>query len=180
MKYSFFILLSMVMVNPPQLLFDFGSKNTTDNWYIVNDDVMGGRSTSTLQETDNSIRFEGSISLENNGGFASIRSPRKSYDLSSYKTVSIRFRSTGRDFGIVLERYRRFYLPTHKLIFGSDTNEWTTISFPVSTFKTQILGADTGNFIDTETLKNIERIGIILFDKKEGEFAVEIDYIRFE
>lgn len=177
---SVFILFSMLFAAPPQLVFDFGSKDTTSNWYIVNDDVMGGRSTSTLEEAENSIRFEGSISLENNGGFASIRSPRKLYDLSSYKTITIRFKSTGRDFGIVLERYRRFYLPTHKLVFSSDTNEWNTVSFPINAFKKQILGRDIGGFIDTKTLKNIERIGIILFDKKEGDFAVEIDYIRFE
>ena len=46
-----------------------------DKWGIVNDGVMGGISQSNiyLNEVDNII-FAGNVSLENNGGFASIRS----------------------------------------------------------------------------------------------------------
>ena len=45
-----------------------------DKWRIVNDGVMGGISKSNiyLNEVSNII-FAGNVSLENNGGFASIR-----------------------------------------------------------------------------------------------------------
>jgi len=174
------IVLLFMLSNTPPLLFDFGSKKMETNWYVVNDDVMGGLSTSSMIESTNSIVFKGTISLKNNGGFASIRSPRKSYDLSAFKTISLRFKSTGREFGIVLERYNRFYRPTHQLVFSSDSNEWVTATFPIKTFKERVLGKETGNFIDIETLEKIERIGIILFDKKEGAFSLEVDYIRFD
>ena len=44
------------------------------NWNIVNDDVMGGISRSSLSMNDeNNLIFSGYLSLENNGGFASSR-----------------------------------------------------------------------------------------------------------
>ena len=45
-----------------------------DNWNIVNDDVMGGISTSYLSVSDEkNLIFNGNLSLKNNGGFASSR-----------------------------------------------------------------------------------------------------------
>lgn len=44
-------------------------------WRIVNDGVMGGLSTSRVGRTGEALRFAGEISLQNNGGFASIRRP---------------------------------------------------------------------------------------------------------
>ena len=45
-----------------------------ENWIIVNDDVMGGISKSKLYiDKYNNLVFNGYLSLENNGGFASCR-----------------------------------------------------------------------------------------------------------
>ena len=55
------------------LLLLSGSGDLTLHWQIVNDSVMGGLSTSQAYEKDNSLIFTGNVSLENNGGFASIR-----------------------------------------------------------------------------------------------------------
>ena len=44
-------------------------------WWVVNDTVMGGRSRSAWSEPDPQFAvFEGYLSLENNGGFTSVRS----------------------------------------------------------------------------------------------------------
>jgi monofunctional biosynthetic peptidoglycan transglycosylase len=44
-------------------------------WRIVNDGVMGGVSASRVGRAGDALRFAGEISLENNGGFASMRRP---------------------------------------------------------------------------------------------------------
>jgi monofunctional biosynthetic peptidoglycan transglycosylase len=44
-------------------------------WRIVNDGVMGGVSSSRVGRAGEALRFEGVISLENNGGFASMKRP---------------------------------------------------------------------------------------------------------
>ena len=61
-----------------------------DNWNIVNDDVMGGISTSYLSVSDGkSLIFNGNLSLENNGGFASTRHRFKEQTLASVKSFKI-------------------------------------------------------------------------------------------
>lgn len=45
-----------------------------DQWYVVNDNVMGGVSNSSMVFTENeTLVFKGRVSLDNNGGFASVR-----------------------------------------------------------------------------------------------------------
>lgn len=58
---------------PP--VFDFGADGSADGWGVVNDTVMGGVSSGQLTLTDGALVFTGDLSLENNGGFASMRSP---------------------------------------------------------------------------------------------------------
>ena len=49
------------------IIFDFNQKADLKNWYIVDDDVMGGKSSSTIQlNAEGHGVFEGEISLENN------------------------------------------------------------------------------------------------------------------
>lgn len=57
-------------------LVDLGDANAVAGWTTVNDPVMGGKSTSQVTFGGGGLRFAGSISLENNGGFASARGPR--------------------------------------------------------------------------------------------------------
>ena len=57
-----------------------------DKWGIVNDGVMGGISQSNIYLNEvNNIIFAGNISLENNGGFASIR---RGFDGNQLKEAS--------------------------------------------------------------------------------------------
>ena len=63
------------------------------NWSIVNDDVMGGISTSFLSLNDeNNLIFNGNLSLENNGGFASSRMVIADKNLTGVKSIKIKFK----------------------------------------------------------------------------------------
>ena len=58
------------------VLIDFDDAAAVSGWTTVNDPVMGGRSTSQVGFGEGGLVFSGSISLENNGGFASARGPQ--------------------------------------------------------------------------------------------------------
>ena len=60
---------------PAVVLLDFTDAGDMAAWTTINDPVMGGRSTSTVTFGDGGMVFSGTISLENNGGFASARGP---------------------------------------------------------------------------------------------------------
>lgn len=56
-------------------LFVFTSPDSATEWSVVNDTVMGGVSSGQLVVDNGALVFSGELSLDNNGGFASVRSP---------------------------------------------------------------------------------------------------------
>ncbi len=100
------ILLVMGIKTALVIEYDFGKQGDTENWNIINDGVMGGLSKGHITTTDSTIMFYGTISLQNDGGFTSYKSPFGSYDLSEIQTISIRYRSTGQGIGLTLENDR--------------------------------------------------------------------------
>ncbi len=57
------------------VLVDLSNPGEVATWTTVNDPVMGGRSTSAVTFGNGGLVFSGTLSLENNGGFASARGP---------------------------------------------------------------------------------------------------------
>jgi len=58
-----------------RVLFKFDNAEAAKAWQTVNDGVMGGRSDGRFKINDEKkMEFFGTLSLENNGGFASVRS----------------------------------------------------------------------------------------------------------
>jgi len=163
-----------------QYIIDFGSSSDSQKWTTVVDGVMGGKSTSDLMELNNSILFSGEISLENNGGFASLRGVRNYENLSDYSTVEIKYRSIGQDFALRLLKHEAFYLPYFKHGFETTNWDWKTVSIPLDLFSEYRLSDKTGNSITSDELQKINRLGIIVSNKIEGEFKIEIDYIKFQ
>ncbi|MEW5755544.1 MAG: CIA30 family protein [Pseudomonadota bacterium] len=65
-------------------------------WRPINDGVMGGLSGSQIIATGNGTAlFTGTVSLERNGGFASIRTDLQCRDLSEYSGLYLRVRGDG-------------------------------------------------------------------------------------
>ena len=101
-------------------------------------------------------------------------------DLSDFTTVKIKFKSSGRNFDLNLATSEAYYKPNYKHQFGSTTGEWEIVKLKLSDFKQYTMGRVSGPNIGKKDLENILRIGIMLSDKKEGPFEIEIDYIEFE
>lgn len=175
----FSITLSVLMSLSPYTI-DFGQDKDGANWRVIVDGVMGGLSTGKATFKENSVVFTGSISLENNGGFSSYRMPFGEYDLSAYKEVEIKYRSTGGEFGLMLERYQQFYYPYHTKNLPDSKGEWRTVSFNLSDFDEIRLADKTGNKLQAADLAEIIRIGFMKLDKKEGPFELEVDYLTFK
>ena len=57
------------------VLAEFGSEVSVNAWYVQNDTVMGGVSSSELSWNDGDLLFSGNLSTDNNGGFTSMRGP---------------------------------------------------------------------------------------------------------
>jgi hypothetical protein len=86
-----------------RLIYDFEGQDTAALWVRVNDGVMGGLSQSTLTLTQESTAvFAGTLSLENNGGFASVRTYPYDFGLGEYEGLTFRVRGDGRGYKLRL------------------------------------------------------------------------------
>ena len=63
------ILLLLLTMSASQIELDMA----LEPWRAINDGVMGGVSVGRMVATDRGLRFEGELSLENNGGAAAGR-----------------------------------------------------------------------------------------------------------
>ena len=80
----------------PKALFDFTGADAAKEWQTINDGVMGGVSEGKFKITDKkTLEFYGTLSLENNGGFASVRSKAKKLGLEKGDVLVARSGATG-------------------------------------------------------------------------------------
>jgi hypothetical protein len=73
----------ILMTSPALLLTDFTSDSPDLGWYVVNDNVMGGRSEGDFKEKQGNLHFSGRTNT-NGGGFSSIRTQPMQLDLAQY------------------------------------------------------------------------------------------------
>ncbi len=164
------------------LTIDFGTNKDGDTWRIVNDGVMGGLSQSNAVLTDDSVQFKGDVSLENNGGFASMRTLITEGALTHCKTMTLRYKSNNKDriFGLSLKNSQRYYIPYYKYTFTPKTTDWEKITINLSDFKHYKISEIIGDQMPIKALEEVFNIALIISDKKAGSFDIEIDYIKFE
>lgn len=180
MQFILFLFMSMFSVSQPVFQIDFGNEKDGQDWRIINDGVMGGLSKGYLDFQEDVVVFKGEVSLANNGGFTSFRSPYQSFDLSAYEKVVIRLKSTGYPISFTLNTDQRWYQPYFKQAIVVNDTDWQTIELPLKDFKAYRLGQNLGYGLDKTTAAGVIRLGFITDSKKESTFEAMIDYVRFE
>ena len=170
-------IISMLSLNGQTIDIVFPEKDIgVDNWNIVNDGVMGGISTSSLSINNNSnLIFKGYLSLENNGGFASSRMSIKKNILDNVKSFKIKFKGDGNKYKLRLRQDNKRV--SYSCDFITIKNKWTEVDIPIKDFKATWRGYSYPNYSSIETDK-INSIGLQISDKQEGNFTLEIKYIK--
>ncbi len=177
----FYLLFILVYMNQKETYkIDFGITKKGTNWRIVNDGVMGGLSKGQKVLTENSIVFKGEVSLDNNGGFSSLRhSLENNNKIAKFEELKIRYRSSGISQAITFAVSRRWYVPNYKTSIKNTNGEWKTIRIKLTDFKKYYIGRAMNESLVTETLEEIIQIGIITDEKKYGDFEFEVDFLEF-
>lgn len=170
------VTLDADLANGPRL-FDFSSKGTAENWYAINDGVMGGVSSGRITGTDEgTVMFEGQVSLENNGGFASVRSRPRPLDLTGYDGLRLRVRGDGNRYKINFKTAESFDGLLYRAVFHTQPGRWQTIEIPFSEFEPTYKGRVVDN-APAADLSRVRSLGMMISDKQAGPFAIEIDWI---
>ena len=127
---------------------------------------------------ENSMVFWGEVSLENNGGFSSLRSNFSNKQLSQFEKVSLRYRSKGISLAMTFSVSNRWYVPNYKFSLASTGGEWSMITINLNQFRKHYIGKPMNEMLDQEVLKKVIRMGFITDEKKYGSFEFEVDYIN--
>ena len=182
-SFGFVVLLtgSMVMADEPlKVLFDFTGADAAKEWQAVNDGVMGGVSEGKFKITDKkTLEFFGTLSLANNGGFASVRTKGKKLGLEKGDTLVVKVRGDGREYELNL------YVPTiqiaysYRTVFQTEKDEWVEIKLPLDKFYATSFGQVVKNAGQVNPA-TVNGIGFVLSDKKAGPFKMEIEWVKVE
>jgi NADH dehydrogenase [ubiquinone] 1 alpha subcomplex assembly factor 1 len=172
---------SFVMAeDTPQTLFDFSGAEAAMEWKNVNDGVMGGVSEGKFKITDKkTLEFYGTLSLENNGGFASVRTKAKKLGLEKDDTVVAKVRGDGREYTLNLYVNKPLIAFSYRTTVQTKKDEWIEVKVPLDKFEATSFGRvvkDAGG-VDP---KEISALGFMLSDKKAGPFKMEIESIKVE
>ena len=159
-------------------LCDFQAATHSPAWEVVNDDVMGGVSTSQFQVLTNCCAvFSGTVRLENNGGFASVRSAPVRENLTGLAAFVLRVRGDGRRYKFSVRTGAGFDTPLYQCSFTTKPGEWEehrlTFSDFVPTFRGRML-------TDVPPLNpaKVNSVGFLVSDKQAGPFRLEIGWIK--
>ena len=153
----------------------FELKAAKTQWFVINDGVMGGVSSSTAQVVAGVLEFSGRVRLENNGGFASVRSSAGAYNLESATGLTLRVRGDGKRYGFQIgSSSLRGVL--YRAEFDTKTGQWLEVKLPFNAFKPTRFGQVLNGYpLERGT---IEHFGFIIANKRSEAFKLELDWIR--
>jgi hypothetical protein len=158
-------------------IFDFNKESDIQNWIIVDDGVMGGRSSGTFKlNADGHGVFEGNISLANNGGFSSVRYRFEKTLVKEYTKIIIKLRGDGKEYQFRIRANSGDYY-TYVAPFIT-SGEWEEIEIPLKDMYPSFRGRtlDLPNF----SSDYIEEITFLIGNKKQEKFKLLIDKIELK
>ncbi len=158
--------------------FDFTGPEAAQKWQAVNDGVMGGVSEGRFRITsEKTLEFFGTLSLENNGGFASIRTRPMDLDIKAGDTIVVRVNGDGREYVLNLYTKSRQTAFSYRAPLSTTKDEWTEVAVPLEDFIPTSFGRQVQGMgpVDPD---EITSIGFMLSDKKAGPFKMEVDWLK--
>jgi monofunctional biosynthetic peptidoglycan transglycosylase len=162
-----------------KLVIDFKGAIEVKLWSAINDGVMGGLSEGNASFTENgNLLFSGNLSLENNGGFSSIRMIPADLDFGGCKGVRIKVKGDGRSYQFRLRTGRRFDGTAYKCDFSTIADKWIEINLYFDSFLPTYRGKIIKNAKPLDSAE-IKQIGFLIADKSAGPFKLIVDRIEF-
>ena len=157
--------------------FAWTASMDADNWYVVNDTVMGGVSQSDVDtRKEGGVLFNGTLSLENNGGFTSARTEEVPADWENVSALKFRIVGDGRNYIATVRTQRREMRRIYyRQPFSTKAGEEQEIVLPIGDFEAYAFGRRVPSSPTLSMLKGqIGSVGVMLADKKPGRFSLAL------
>ena len=158
-------------------IYDFSKNATANDWKIVDDVVMGGESNGRFSiDSDGHGVFEGRISLENNGGFSSVRHSFEKIEVSKNSIVIIRLKGDGKDYQFRIKSNKS---DSHSYVTTFQTSgEWENVEIKLSDLYPSYRGRKL-NMPNFEA-NSFKEITFLIGNKKAENFRLILDKIELK
>ncbi|MFZ9565785.1 MAG: CIA30 family protein [Ilumatobacteraceae bacterium] len=155
------------------VLANFAEPAAIDGWFVQNDTVMGGVSSSSVALDDGAMVFSGILSTDNNGGFTSVRGPLLLDGPSDgLGAISVMAQGDGRTYLMQVRTTTDSYIQRF-----TPSNVMSTSLLPLADFiATDWRLAPIANRPPL-TSEAVRQVSIYLVDKQEGEFVLRVGSI---
>lgn len=161
-------------------LFRFDDPRAAAAWEPVDDRVMGGVSRSRVRhDASGHAVFEGLLSLESGGGFASVRAgvsmPAQARAPCAWLLEA---RGDGRCYKFNLRTAGRFDDVNYQAVFEPAVDRWGVVRLATTDF----VPTFRGRRVDAAPLDpaQVRTLGLMVSDRQAGAFALQLRRIAFE
>jgi monofunctional biosynthetic peptidoglycan transglycosylase len=172
-----------------QTIFSFDTPRTARSWKTVDDEVMGGRSHSRIcwfsEEVEHNgvtqgiLRFEGNISLENNGGFCSTRTDFSRCDLAGVQQLRLLVRGDGKRYKFTVRSDDTPQKTSWRLPIEPPAGRWHECTLQLADFELWRRGTHLSSEATLDSA-SITSLGLLISDEQKGSFHIDIARIAGE
>jgi hypothetical protein len=161
-------------------LLEFDDGTDLAPWYAVDDVVMGGISRSAFEQVAPGIaRFHGNVSLENSGGFASVRTAPRDWETAGARAFLLRVRGDGKTYKFTIRTGDGFDGIQYQQRFTPATGQWCDVRLPVDQFVPTFRGRRVP-FAPALDAAKVRALGLMVSDRQAGAFELQVDRIAIE
>ena len=163
--------------NMHRLIVSFVEPINAFEWIVVNDNVMGGISRSRVSiNPDGYMLFNGNVSLEYGGGFASVRSSYENWEIGNFDGFVIKVWGDGKSYQFRCRMGNNFNGVAYRHYFQTNNENWQEIRLPFSKFVPTYRGRILSDVTPLDP-KEIRNLGLMISDKQSGNFNLKIAWI---
>tara|TARA_B110000285_G_scaffold71367_1_gene82264 strand:- start:466 stop:1008 length:543 start_codon:yes stop_codon:yes gene_type:complete len=154
--------------------FDNRESKKTYGWTGINDNVMGGESSSSsLINKNGNLEFKGIVSTNNNGGFASSRKTVSKKLEGTTEIIKINLKGDGKTYQFrIKSKLENYYSYVHSF---STSGEWETIELTLDQFHPAYRGKKMS--LSNFKHQSIEQISFLIGNKINEEFKLIVSKI---
>jgi NADH dehydrogenase [ubiquinone] 1 alpha subcomplex assembly factor 1 len=157
-----------------KVLIDFADLNSANAWHAIDDRVMGGISHSTLRhDPAGHAVFEGIVSLERNGGFASVRSSPGERGQTGATACVIELRGDNKQFKLSLLTDDGFDSLNYQFSFAPTGDDWQSLHLPLAGFRATFRGREVPDAPPLDPAR-IRQVGLMIAARQAGPFALDV------
>ncbi|WP_417347247.1 CIA30 family protein [Ferrimonas sp.] len=158
-------------------LVDFSQAWEAQRWRAINDGVMGGVSQSQMLATDGGCCFDGVVSLEYGGGFASMRRPLALPD--GCRALKLRLKGDGNRYQLRLKMDGLYDGVLYVSDFTTQEGREEEIELPLGSFQPRFRGrAVTG--VEPLDVSRVEQVGLLIGQGQSGPFTLTLYQLMAE